>query len=135
MLFLRKFNENVEEQLCRYIDDDDYHYWRLKKYIKIDDKAIGIFKNQIIKFLDGYPQNFDESKMNYYQYKITFNGNPLYGPGDPNLKISLMQLEDSWYLIEAYFNWAFYTFLCDDIVGIEKLADTMIQKIEDRIRM
>lgn len=80
MKHLTLFNEHFEEQLCRYIGDDEYQSWKSREYIKLDKKSISIFKEQIIKFLDRYNQNFDESKMYYIHNRITYNGNPLYGP-------------------------------------------------------
>jgi len=37
---------------------------------------------------------------------------------------------DDWYLVECYHNWYFYTFLCDDFIGLESLGQTIINEIE-----
>ena len=37
---------------------------------------------------------------------------------------------DDWYLVECYHNWYFYTFLCDDLVGLEALGQKVIDEIE-----
>lgn len=148
MKHLSLFNEHFEEQLCRHIDDEEYKSWKSREYIKLDEKSISVFKEQISKFLNDAKQlelgegrdyqEFSESKMNYYEYRVTYNGNPLYGPEPASisptgsgLKMSLSKLDDEWYLIEAYFNWSFYTFLCDDLIGLKNLADTMVREIEE----
>ena len=104
MRYIKNFNENIEEELCRYIDDYEYQNCRDKDRQIIGDKAIEIFKEQIKLLLDEYGQTFDENLMKYRQTRLTYNGNPL-------LKMSLSLLDDEWYLIEAYINWGFCTFL------------------------
>ena len=39
----------------------------------------------------------------------------------------LTYCDDDWYLVEIYFNWVFYTFLCDDISGVKNLSETFIE--------
>lgn len=133
MKHLILFNDHFNDQLCRYLDHDEYLYWKSKIANKLNDKVINLFKEQIVKFLDEYKdyQTFDEEKIVKYKHRITFNGNPLYGPSDPYLKMAMEPLNDDWYLIEVYFNWAFYTFLCDDIIGLESLSNEMLKIIDD----
>lgn len=133
MKYLKKFNESYDDgdEVCRYIDNDEYLYWR-EKIIGIPHyKAIKIIKNQIEIIEEDFSKKFDESKFKIQKNRVTYNGNALYGPTDPNLKVSISYCGDDWYLIECYHNWYFYTFLCDDLIGLESLGQKVIDKIEN----
>ena len=136
MKYLKKFNESQDDEVCKYIsDDDEYHYWRDKIVGAPHYKAIEIIKKQIAIVESDFSKEFDESKFVIRKDRVTYNGNPLYGPNtNKQLTLSVSYCGDDWYLVECYFNWGivseFYTFLCDDFIGLESLGQKIIDEIE-----
>jgi hypothetical protein len=139
MKYLKKFNESQDDEVCKYIsDDDEYHYW-IDKIVGIPHyKAIEIIKKQIAIVESDFSKEFDESKFVIRKDRVTYNGNPFrpdplrypVRPTDPELKMAVSYCGDDWYLVECYHNWYFYTFLCDDFIGLESLSQVIINKIE-----
>lgn len=129
---IKKFESFDDDDTVEFIGHDEYLYYRDKKYYKPTDEAIDILKDEILKFLTEYDREyqFNDDKFSLTNNRITFNGNPIYGPTDPDLKLSMVLLDDDWYLLEVYFNWCFYTILCDDIIGLKKLSSSLLDKIE-----
>ena len=137
MKYLKSFNESIDDEVCKYLNADDYTYWR-EKIVGIPHyKAINIIKKQIEIIESDFSKEYQESKFEIKRDRVTYNGNPLYGPreglgipGSPELVMAVSYCGDDWYLVECYHNWYFYTFLCDDLVGLEALGQKVIDEIE-----
>lgn len=131
-LFEKKFNESQDDEVCKYINDDEYAYWRDKIVGAPHYKAIEIIKKQIAIVESDFSKEFDESKFVIRKDRVTYNGNPIYSSRhtDTELKMAVSYCGDDWYLVECYHNWYFYTFLCDDFIGLESLGQTIIDEIE-----
>ena len=125
-------NDEIDDEVCKYIGDDEYHYWRDKIVGAPHYKAIEIIKKQIAIVESDFSKEFDESKFVIGKDRVTYNGNPIYSSRhtDTELKMAVSYCGDDWYLVECYHNWYFYTFLCDDFIGLESLGQTIIDEIE-----
>lgn len=135
MLVNENINEsfNHDDKLCKYIEDDEYLYWRDKIIGCPGKKAIDIIKDQIDEIESLKNNRFNEDKFEILNHRITYNGNPLYGPdfdGDSYLKMAVSYCGDEWYLVECYYDYIFYTFLCDDLVGLEQIFTELSFEIE-----
>jgi hypothetical protein len=131
MRYLKSFNESFDDDICRYIGDDEYQYWR-EKIVGIPHyKAIEIIKNQIKEIESDFSKEYQESKFEIKRDRVTYNGNPLYGSNSSELIMAVSYCGDDWYLVECYHNWCFYTFLCDDLIGLESLGQKVIDEIEE----
>ena len=138
MKYLKSFNESIDDEVCKYLNDDEYQYWR-EKIVGIPHyKAINIIKKQIEIIESDFSKEYEESKFVIGRDRVTYNGNPLYGaraglgiPSTPReLMMAVSYCGDDWYLVELFHNWHFYTFLCDDLIGLESLGQKVIEKIE-----
>ena len=137
MKYLKSFNESIDDEVCKYLNADDYTYWK-EKIVGIPHyKAINIIKKQIEIIESDFSKEYQESKFEIKRDRVTYNGNPLYGPreglgipGSPELVMAVSYCGDDWYLVECFHNWYFYTFLCDDLVGLEALGQKVIDEIE-----
>lgn len=132
----KDINESIQhdEKLCKYLTDDEYHHWRDRIIEYPNNKqATDIIKDQIDEIESLRKNRFDEEKMSILKDRVIYNGNPLYGPsfdGDSYIKMAVSYCGDEWYLVECYYDYLFYTFLCDDLVGLEELSSELISKIE-----
>lgn len=137
MKYLKSFNESIDDELCKYLNADEYLYWK-KKIVGIPHyKAINIIKKQIEIIESDFSKEYQESKFEIKRDRVIYNGNPLYGsrqgaglPSSPELMMAVSYCGDDWYLVECYHNWHFYTFLCDDLVGLEELGQKVIYEIK-----
>ncbi len=127
--------------LCRQITAMEFAEWKERAIGCPSEEAIEIIKDQIDQVESDFSKRFDPTKLrirkdalayrNYVeadQYRGSSTG---YMGMSPDLHLTLSECDDRWYVAEVYHNWYYYYFVCDDLVGLQKLGMTIINAIEN----